>query len=294
VQVQVHFCINELNPHLIRTEPDCTGFIFHPRVHPKSEKTRNQKNSKGTRNLKKPETKKMIETQKTPKNEHIYKIRQARVPDFTRMCRFRCQIQSTRFFDGSDFLSTPCTRPIIIPSCGDGGSGGVHLLHRRSHKTIFESGRKNKYKSLRPISHERKSPNTNYCGPSSMAAKSQVENVNRQNLTAITTPPPALPHISSSSPLWHAPGPLDPISLWIPAASPYSSSSLPPPSPPRRPTTRSTDAAASSRSVPAQPTLILRSSLAPRGLSLTGLGILVLGAGELWLGQIAEGVGHQA
>jgi hypothetical protein len=30
-------------------------------------------------------------------------------------------------------------------------------------------------KSLRFISHDRKSPNTNYCGPSSMVAKSQVQ-----------------------------------------------------------------------------------------------------------------------
>jgi hypothetical protein len=131
---------------------------------------------------------------------------------FTKFDRLGCQISPVcvgsgvkfnqlDFLTGQIFYQPPCTRPIIIPSCGDGGSGGVHLLHRRSHKTIFESGRKNKYKSLRPISHERKSPNTNYCGPSSMAAKSQVENVNRQNLTAITTPPPALPHISSSSPL---------------------------------------------------------------------------------------------
>lgn len=48
---------------------------------------------------------------------------------------------------------------------------------------------------------------------------------------------------------WHAPLPLDPIYLWIPAASPSSSPSCSPSSPPRPPPTRSTDAAASSRSV---------------------------------------------
>jgi hypothetical protein len=52
VRVQVHFCTCDLN--LNRVEPDLgAGFIFHPRVHPKSKKNpETQKKTEKTQNSK--------------------------------------------------------------------------------------------------------------------------------------------------------------------------------------------------------------------------------------------------
>jgi hypothetical protein len=95
VWVQVYFYTHDSNLNPTCAKPGLSaGFVFHPRVHPKSEKKpktqkkpeKTKKNSKLERNLKKPRKKQKI--MKKP----IYKIRQAIEPDGF---RFGCQISPT-------------------------------------------------------------------------------------------------------------------------------------------------------------------------------------------------------